>query len=208
LQLFEKEGTIVQRHLVKELKEASLSMFYKDFMGIFHGSISAKVEDGQFVINGRDSVFDHLDDEDFIKLYTKKDYRWTNASIDADIHLHIYQNISEAKYIAYTMAPFMTAYAMKHESIIPRDYFGNQMIGELSVYDPGNFDTWYDRAKDEIYRYFEQTGSDMMIIRGYGLYAHCRDLNTLIKKIAILENSCKMLHRGTLEKESRNFSIS
>ncbi len=195
-------------HLVQELKAASLSMFSKNFVGIFHGSISAKVEDGKFIINERDSIFDHLEDEDFIELYTKKDYRWTSASIDADIHLHIYQNISEAKYIAYTMAPFMTAYAMKHDIIIPKDYFGDQIIGELAVYDPGNFDTWYDRAKDEIYRHFEDTDTDMMIIRGYGLYAHCRDLNTLIKKIAILENSCKMLHRGTLEKNTRNFSIS
>ncbi len=198
----------MEKHLVQELKTASLSMFSKNFVGIFHGSLSAKVEEGKFIINGRDSVFDHLKDDDFIELYTKKDYRWTNASIDADIHLHIYQNISEAKYIAYTMAPFMTAYAMKHETIIPKDYFGNQLIGELSVYDPGDFDTWYNRAKDEIYRHFEEHDTDMMIIRGYGLYAHCRDLNTLIKKIAILENSCKMLHRGTLEKNTRNFSIS
>ncbi len=198
----------MERHLILELKAASLSMFSKNFVGIFHGSISAKVEDGKFIINSRDAIFDHLENDDFIELYTKKDYRWTNASIDADIHLNIYQNVSEAKYIAYTMAPFMTAYAMKHDNIVPKDYFGDQMIGTLQVYDPGNFDTWYDRAKDEVYRYFAKSDSDMMIIRGYGLYAHCRDLNTLIKKIAILENSCKILHRGGMETNSRQFSIS
>jgi len=106
------------------------------------------------------------------------------------------------------MAPFMTAYALKHDTITPKDYFGDQMIGELTVYDPGNFDTWYSRAKDEVYNHFEKSGKDMMIIRGYGLYAHCRDLNTLIKKIAILENSCKILHRGATDKNARNFSIS
>lgn len=198
----------MERHLIKELKAASLSMFSKNFFGIFHGSISAKIEEGKFVINSRNSVFDHLKDNDFIELYTKKDYRWTNASIDSDIHLGIYQNISEAKYISYTMAPFMTAYALKHDTITPKDYFGDQMIGELTVYDPGNFDTWYSRAKDEVYNHFEKSGKDMMIIRGYGLYAHCRDLNTLIKKIAILENSCKILHRGATDKNARNFSIS
>jgi len=198
----------MQNHLIKELKAASLSMFSKNFVGIFHGSLSAKVEEGKFIINGRDAVFDHLEDEDFIELYTKKDYRWTNASIDADIHLNIYQNISEAKYISYTMAPFVTAYAMKHDVIIPKDYFGDQIIGEQHVYDPGSFDTWYSRAKDEIYRYFEESDSDMMIIRGYGLFSYSRDLNTLIKKIAILENSCKILNRAPLEKNSRNFSLS
>jgi L-fuculose-phosphate aldolase len=198
----------MERYLTKELKAASLSMFSKNFVGIFHGSISAKVEDGKFIINSRDSVFDHLEDDDFIELYTKKDYRWTDASIDADIHLNIYQNISEAKYISYTMAPFMTAYAMKHESVIPKDYFGNQMIGEIPVYDPGDFNTWYTRAQDEVYRYFSECDCDMMLIRGYGLYTHSRDLVTLIKKIAILENSCKILNRSHNEFNPRNFPIS
>ena len=198
----------MERHLTQELKTASLSMFTKNFVGIFHGSISAKVQTGKFIINSRHSVFDNLQDDDFIELYSKKDYRWTNASIDADIHLHIYENISEAKYIAYTMAPFMTAYALHHDSIIPKDYFADQMIGELPVYDPGHFDSWYVRAKDEVYRYFHEGQSDMMLIRGYGLYSHSRDLNTLIKKVAILENACKILQRASSEKHARNFSLS
>ena len=198
----------MEKHLIQELKASSLSMFSKNFVGIFHGSISAKVEDGKFIINSRESIFDHLHDEDFIELYTKKDYRWTNASVDADIHLHIYQNISEAKYISYTMAPFMTSYALKHDVIVPKDYFGDQMIGEIPVYDPGHFETWYERAKDEIYQYFQRKKTDIMMIRGYGLYSHSRDLNTLIKKIAILENSCKILHRASEESHARNFPLS
>ena len=198
----------MEKYLIQELKDASLSMFSKNFVGIFHGSISSKVEEGKFIINGRASIFDNLHEEDFIELYTKKDYRWTNASIDADIHLNIYQNISEAKYISYTMAPFMTAYALKHDAIIPKDYFGDQMVGEIQVYNPGNFDTWYQRAKDEVHTYFETHDTDMMLIRGYGLYTYSRDLNRLIKKIAILENTCKILHRAQLDKTSRNFPIS
>ncbi len=198
----------MENHLIEELKAASLSMFSKNFVGIFHGSISAKVEDGKFIINSRESVFDHLEDDDFIELYTKKDYRWTNASIDADIHLNIYQNISEAKYISYTMAPFMTAYAMKHEYFQPKDYFGNQLIGTLPIYDPKDFETWYERAKSEVYHFFEKQNSDMMLIRGYGLYSYSRDLKSLIKKIAILENSCKILHRAHQDIDSRNFPLS
>ncbi len=198
----------MEAHIKQELKAASLSMFSKNFVGIFHGSISSKVEEGKFIINSRDAVFDNLSDKDFIELYTKKDYRWTNASIDADIHLNIYQYISEAKYISYSMAPYMTAYALKHDKIVPKDYFGDQIINELAVYDPGNFNTWYSRAKDEIQQYFADHDSDMMLIKGYGLYTYSRDLKTLIKKIAILENSCKILHRAIQEKNHRNFPIS
>jgi len=198
----------MENHLIKELRSASLSMFSKNFVGIFHGSISAKVEDGKFIINSRESVFDHLEEEDFIELYTKKDYRWTNASIDADIHLNVYRNISEAKYLSYTMAPFMTSYALKHDEIVPKDYFGDQMIGTIPVYNPGNFDTWYERAKDEVYHYFKTSQSNIMLIRGYGLYTHSRDLKTLIKKIAIIENSCKLLQRTSHDKNARHFPLS
>jgi DNA gyrase subunit B len=90
---------VLEQHLVNELKAVSLSMFRKDFLGIFHGSISAKIENNIFVINKSDSIFDELVDEDFVELYDKKDYRWNCASQDADIHLHIYKNISEAKYV-------------------------------------------------------------------------------------------------------------
>ena len=198
----------MKTHLIKELKASALSMFSKNFVGIFHGSISAKIEDGTFIINTQHAIFDHLEDKDFITLYTQKDYRWKDASIDADIHLNMYQKISEAKYITYTMAPFMTSYAIHHDSITPKDYFGNQRIGELPIYDPGDFATWYARAQNEVYQYFETHDTDMMLIRGYGLYTHSRDLTALVKKIAILENSCKILHYAKKGNSGRNFPIS
>ncbi|MBO7370180.1 MAG: class II aldolase/adducin family protein, partial [Campylobacter sp.] len=81
----------------KTLQDISLSMFRKSFFGIFHGSISAKVEDNQFMINKEDTIFDSVKKDDLVLLYTKKDYRWNEASMDADIHLNIYKNIKEAK---------------------------------------------------------------------------------------------------------------
>jgi L-fuculose-phosphate aldolase len=198
----------MREHLIKELRSASTSMFYKNFVGIFHGSISAKIEDGKFVINTRDAVFDSLNETDFIELYEKRDYRWTNASIDADIHLKIYQNISEAKYVSYTMAPFMTSYALKHDFIKPKDYFGCRVLGETDVYEMGDIDSWYDRAPNEIYRHLKESKKDMILIRGYGLISFNRDLSTLIKKIAILENSAKLLVYSQSKKDDRNYPIS
>ena len=34
----------------------------------------------------------------------------------------------------------------------------------------------------------------MIIIKGYGLYSYGRDIEEIAKEIAILENSCKLLH--------------
>ncbi len=168
-------------------------MFRKNFLGIFHGSISAKIAEGKFIINKREAIFDELTPDNLIELYSKKDYRWNLASIDADIHLGIYQNISEAKYISYTMPPFVTAYSLKHDKIIPKDYFAYKKIGEIKVYDPKNFDDWYERAEVEVYRYFQTHDTNIMVIKGYGVISFDRDLIQMVKKIAILENSCKLL---------------
>ncbi len=199
---------MLEKHLINELKSVSLSMFRKDFLGIFHGSISAKIEDSLFVINKSNSIFDELTDDDFVQLYTKKDYRWNCASRDADIHMKIYNNISEAKYVCYAMPPFTTSYALTHDKLIPKDYFGSTIIGSKDIYDPGSFDTWYNRAYLEIFSYLKKHDTDTMLIRGYGIYAYSRDLNDLVKRIAILENSSKLLHNSKSDKNIRNFPIS
>ncbi len=201
-----KGDNVLEKHLVNELKAVSLSMFRKNFLGIFHGSLSAKIENNLFVINKADSIFDELKDSDFIELYTKKDYRWNSASKDCNIHINIYNNISEAKYVCYTMPPFITAYTLKHNKITPKDYFGNIILGEKNIYNPGSFKTWYKRAHIEIFSYLKEQDTDIMIIKGYGVYAYSRDLTTLVKKIAILENSAKLLHNSTIN-QHRNFPI-
>ncbi len=184
----------MQKYLLEDLKHVSLSMFRKDFIGIFHGSLSARIEQDKFFINKKDTIFDDVKNDDFLELYSKKDYRWKEASLDADIHLHIYQNINEAKYICYAMPPFLTAYSLVHDTIVPQDYFGSMKFNSLEVYDPKQFEDWYERADIEIYRHMKEKRTNIMIIKGYGIYAYDRDMLQLAKTIALLENSCKLLY--------------
>jgi len=184
----------VHKYLLNDLKHVSLSMFRKNFIGIFHGSLSARIEQNKFFINKKDTIFDDVKDDDFIQLYSKKDYRWNEASLDADIHLHIYQNINEAKYICYAMPPFVTAYSLSHDNIIPKDYFGSVKFGSIDIYDPKQFEDWYERADIEIYRYMIEKKTNIIVIKGYGIYVYDRDMLQLAKTIALLENSCKLLY--------------
>jgi len=184
----------VQKYLLENLKCISLSMFRKDFIGIFHGSLSAKIEQNKFFINKKDTIFDDVKDDDFLELNTKKDYRWKEASLDAEIHLQIYQRIDEAKYICYAMPPFATAYSLSYDKIIPQDYFGSMKFGSIDVYDPKQFEDWYERSHIEIYRYLREKKTNIMVIKGYGIYAYDRDMLQLAKTIALLENSCKLLY--------------
>ncbi len=186
----------MEQLLIKSLSKVALAMFRKDFIGIFHGSVSARVELNKFVINKKDAIFDNLEEEDMIQLNHNKDYRWKEASMDADIHSAIYQNVSDAKFIAYTMPPFTMSYTLENDYVVPKDYFGVQRYKNLKVFDPKTFDDWYERADVEISRFFSEHNIDIMIIRGYGIYAHAREITELAKKLAIIENSCRILLRG------------
>jgi L-fuculose-phosphate aldolase len=180
-------------NLKSRLSSLALSMFRKDFFGIYHGSISAKTESHRFLINTKEAIFDALDDMSLIELYFKKDYRWNQASIDAKIHYSIYSQISEAKFICFSMPQFTTAYSLKHNIIIPKDYFGHKEIGSITIIDPKQFEDWYDRADSEIAYYLQSQKTNIMVIRGYGVYAYSRDIHEMAKKLAILEKSCRLL---------------
>jgi len=182
-----------KENLKKQLSTLALSMFRKDFFGIYHGSLSAKTESNRFIINKKEAIFDVIDDDSLIELYFKKDYRWNQASIDAKIHFSIYSQISEAKFVCFTMPPFTTAYSLDHNIISPKDYFGNKEIGSIEIIDPKQFDDWYDRAQSEITLYFQTNKTNIIVIRGYGVYAFNRDIHEMAKKLAILEKSCRLL---------------
>ncbi|MFT7004994.1 MAG: L-fuculose-phosphate aldolase [Sulfurimonas sp.] len=181
------------QQLKKQLTTLALSMFRKDFFGIFHGSLSAKTESNRFLINTKETVFDNLDEHSLIELYFKKDYRWNQASIDASIHFSIYSQISDAKFVSFTMPPFTTAYSLKHNMITPTDYFGMKELGSIEIFNPKKFENWYDRAQSEIAYYLQTNKTNIMVIRGYGVYSYNRDLHEMAKKLAILEKSCRLL---------------
>ncbi len=180
-------------NLINKLSHLSLSMYRKDFLGLYHGSISAKTESNRFIINTKESVFDNLDEKSFIELHFKKDYRWNQASIDSNIHFSIYSQFSDAKFVSFTMPPFITAYSLDHNLIIPDDYFGYKEFKSIEIFNPKDFENWYDKVQSEITYYFQTNKTDIIIIRGYGVYSFNRDLHEIVRKLAILENSCKLL---------------
>jgi len=173
-------------------------MFRKNFLGVYHGSMSARTSETGFIINKKEAIFDEISADSLIQLdITKRDYRWNISSMDTLIHEQIYQEIPQAKYICYTMPPYATAYSLSHAKLSPRDYFGDLNIGEIAVYDPGSFSDWYDRAPYEITHYFKQNSCQLMLIRGYGLFSYDRDIIEMAKKIALLENSARLLMLNT-----------
>jgi len=182
-------------HLLNELKHISNSMFNKNYFGVFHGSISAKVTINSFIINKKDSILDEVNEDDFLELKCnkEKDYRWKDASVDVDIHQAIYSNLLNAKYISYTMPPYATAYSLNHDIVIAKDYYGATLLDTVHIYDPKGFKDWEERAADEISHYLKKNSNHLLLIKGFGLISYDRDLTEMVKKVAILENSCRLL---------------
>ncbi|AXX92574.1 hypothetical protein CPU12_01770 [Malaciobacter molluscorum LMG 25693] len=185
---------MTDKNVIDLLSNLSLTMFRKNFFGIYHGAISAKVDHNSFIINTSDAIFDEMTEKSFCHLSTtKQDYRWNEASIEAHIHATIYNNIHEAKYIAFGMPIFTTAYTLDHNKIIFDDYFGKTTFGQIDVIDPGDYNTWYDRNALEITKYLKENNTRIMVIKGVGTYVYDRDINELVKRVAILENSCRLI---------------
>ena len=194
----------MDKFIVDQIKTISLSMFRKNFLGVFHGSISAKIDNSKMIINKADTIFDEVEEDTLTQVYFKKDYRWNDASVDIDIHKAIYDGIHEAKYIAYVFPTYTMAYSLSHDKVVPKDYFGATKLGEIEVYDPKNYDDWYDRADTGISRYMKKNKKEIMLIKGYGVYVYDRDINKLAQKIAILEESCTIL--SLIQESYRDFS--
>ena len=185
---------MLDQDTVKILADLSLTMFSKNFFGIYHGAISTKQDEHSFMINTRDAIFDRMDEKSFCSLnINKQDYRWNIASMESDIHATIYANIHEAKYIAFGMPIYTTAYTLNHNNIVLEDFFGKTTFGEITIYNPGDLSTWYKRNALEITKYLKESENNIMIIKGIGTYVYDRDIHELVKKIAILENSCRLL---------------
>jgi L-fuculose-phosphate aldolase len=185
---------MIDKNIVKHLSDISLALFRKNFFGIYHGSISKKVNHQSFIINKKEAIFDEIDQNTLCQLSMKiEDYSWNLASIEAKIHNSIYNQIHEAKYIACGMPPYTSAYALEHDVIEFEDYFGKMMFGQILVHDPSDFDTWYERNHIEVPTLLKLSNNHILIIKGIGVYVYDRDMNELVKKVAILENSCRLL---------------
>ncbi len=181
--------------LIADIAHISLAMFKKGFFGIFHGAISARVSKNRFIINKQQVIFDNLNEDSMIMLYQKQDYRWKEASLHTPIHAAIYKDFSEAKFIAYAMPPYLVSYSLKYDTLEPKDYFGYKFLApRIDIFDPKDYDSWSEQSDTDITRYFKEHSHSFMLIKGYGVYVYARDLYTLAKVIALIENSCKIAH--------------
>ncbi|OBV29938.1 hypothetical protein BKN38_09990 [Helicobacter sp. CLO-3] len=189
----------IDTSIMKNLSDVAYSLCRSGLFGVFYGSISARLSKSNFIINRKDALLDKMNNDSFIMLHDKEDYRWQEASLDSFIHANIYRNFLEARFVIYSHAPYATSYSLKHKVIAPIDYLGYKVLGKNSeILDSREYETLYERAETDIVRYFKTHATNFVLVKGCGIYGYGRDLATLVKLIAVVENSCKILHYNNM----------
>ncbi|MBR2494257.1 class II aldolase/adducin family protein [Helicobacter sp.] len=188
---------------INYLADMAHSLCQSGLLGVFYGSISARLGANSFLINRKDALLDKMDHNSFITLHDKEDYRWQEASLDSFIHANIYRNFLEARFVVYSHAPYATSYSLKHDVIKPIDYLGCRILGRTSkILDSKEYETLYERADTDIVRYFKTNATNFVLLKGCGIYGYGRDLSALVKLVSVVENSCKILHFNNIIDQS------
>lgn len=181
-------------NIISQIQMLSSSMFKKNFFGISHGSISAKLSQNSFIINKNDAFLNQINEKNLSFLKFNKDYSWNEASSDCEIHKSIYENIPEAKFICFACPSYTLSMSLNHDFITPQDYFGEIFLEEIRIYNPKNYEDWEDRSQTEIYRYMLEQKQNFVVVKGYGIFAYGRTSYELGKIIDLIENSCKIIY--------------
>ena len=176
---------------IDEFLLVSKILFEKNFLNIGLGSISLKINNDQMLINKKNK---HIYEEDFYKSVhiLKKDLSWKEMSEDIKIHSKIYETFSSAKAIANIFPINIITFSIEHHNLLkPIDFLGKETLGEIKIINITNKREWNENKEFIISKVLKN--SDIVIIKGYGVFIKARDVKEILKKAIILENSASIL---------------
>jgi len=136
----------------------------------------------------------HYLEEDFIKNVhiLHENMAWEEASDDVKIHAEIYKLHSNTKAIAHIFPiNTMTFAEIHHFFLNPLDFIGKQYLNKIPIIEMGNLKEWEENKEFIIAKNLNNT--DIVIIKGYGVFIKTRDIREIIKLASIMENSAFIL---------------
>ncbi len=143
-----------------------------------------------------------LKDENFQILGQKKDFRWDDANFDCFIHQNIYKNIPMANFFCIATPKSTISYSLNHNILSPKDFYSG--FESLKIYDPKNFVNWNERAFNEILNFLQTNKTNVVIVKGIGIFIYEKTLSNLLGLICNIEHSVKILH---IYETNKNFHI-
>jgi L-fuculose-phosphate aldolase len=182
---------LVINTILDEFNLVAQELFKKNFLSIGLGSISLKLKADQMIINKKNR---HYSEEDFYKKLhiLREDMAWEEASEDVKIHSQIYKENSNIKAVAYIVSlNVMTFAEIHHNSLNPIDFIGKTHLGKIPIIEIGNLQEWEENREFIIAKNLKK--SNVLIIKGLGVYIQTRDIREIIKTAVILDNSASIL---------------
>ena len=110
------------------------------------------------------------------------------ASLDATLHLAIYQANSKTRAIFQSHGPYSIAMTMDNEEFVPADFEGQTYFGRVPV-----ITIPYDRYPELAPRLVSEVLGEypIAVVRGHAVYARAESITLAYKWICALEHSAK-----------------
>ena len=122
------------------------------------------------------------------------------ASLDAPLHVAIYQKNPDIGAVLHSHGPYSVAMTMNGEDFIPQDFEGQLYFKKIPVIDLP-YDQYVSTAAEAVSEILKE--HPVTIVRGHGVYAAAKTLNLAYKWTCSLELSAKTcflaLQAGTLK---------
>lgn len=184
---------MIEEHFLNLLKKSSKVLYDRGFIGLYHGAISARNTQQSFIINSKSAFLNSLTRDSLIELDFHPSKVWENASHEANTHAKIYNKIPSVKFVSSIFATSIITASLVFDEIVPIDYFGHKLYKTIPIYDPKSFSDWSDRAPHELSEYFKKSKEQIIVVKGVGLYCANRDLDNMIRNIAVINKACEVL---------------
>lgn len=184
---------MIDKYFIDILERSAKVLYDRNFIGLYHGAISARNTEQSFIINSKNAFLNSLTKENLIELDFNPSKVWENANNQANIHAKIYNKIHSAKFISSIFATSIITASLVFDEIEPIDYFGQELYKKIPIYDPKSFRDWDTRAPHELSQYFKNSQEQIAIVKGVGLYCVNRDLDNMIRNIAVINKACEVL---------------
>ncbi|EDM24214.1 hypothetical protein FE773_06590 [Caminibacter mediatlanticus TB-2] len=183
---------VISEKFYNEYLLVANELFKKDFLNIGIGSISLKLKADKMLINKKNRI---ISENDFTLLVNilRENMQWEEATDDIKIHSEIYKTYSNIKAIVNIFPKNVMSYAQKYNTteFIPTDFMGKNTLGKIPIISIKNSQEWEETSEFIISKALKE--SNIVIIRGFGVFIKSRDIREILKLAIILENSAYIL---------------
>lgn len=111
-----------------------------------------------------------------------------NASLDAGLHLRVYQKNSDAGAVLHSHGAYSVAMTMDGEDFVPQDFEGQLYFKKIPVISIP-YNQYIDKAADAVSDVLSE--HPVVVVRGHGVYVTAETINLAYKWTCSFELSAK-----------------